>query len=105
MSLEMFPTLWDKIDTLVADGRLISSEEVLQELERKEGDTLHNLAARFYPALSNGVWSAAHLFWVVADFQPQPIHDATIRLVPGQRIVAPSERVVREQIFTGNFDS
>ena len=38
---EMFPTLWDKMDELLAAGRLISSEEVLLELERKEGDTLH----------------------------------------------------------------
>jgi len=40
----MFPALWDKMDTLIEDGRLISSEEVLQELERKEGDTLHEWA-------------------------------------------------------------
>jgi predicted nucleic acid-binding protein len=37
----MFPTLWAKMDALIAEGRLISSEEVFQELERKEGDTLH----------------------------------------------------------------
>jgi hypothetical protein len=41
---ELFPTLWDKVDALVQDGRLISSEEVLHELERKEGDTLHKWA-------------------------------------------------------------
>jgi len=40
----VFPTLWEKIDALIDDGRLISSEEVLQELERKEGDTLHEWA-------------------------------------------------------------
>lgn len=38
---DAFPTLWDKVDSLIERGRLISSEEVLQELERKEGDTLH----------------------------------------------------------------
>jgi len=42
--LEMFPTLWDKMDVLIEAGRLLSSEEVLQELERKEGDTLHEWA-------------------------------------------------------------
>lgn len=41
---EMFPSLWEKVDVLIEDGRLISSEEVLQELERKEGDTLHEWA-------------------------------------------------------------
>jgi len=41
---EMFPTLWEKVDALIDDARLISSEEVLLELERKEGDTLHDWA-------------------------------------------------------------
>jgi len=43
---EVFPSLWDSVDKLIADGRLISSEEVLQELERKEGDDLHEWARR-----------------------------------------------------------
>jgi len=38
---EVFPSLWDAMDALIDDRRLISSEEVLHELERKEGDTLH----------------------------------------------------------------
>ena len=42
----IFPSLWDNVDRLIADGRLISSEEVLQELERKEGDDLHEWAKR-----------------------------------------------------------
>ena len=41
---EMFPSLWERVDTLIDDDRLISSEEVLHELERKEGDTLHEWA-------------------------------------------------------------
>lgn len=41
---DMFPTLWCKVDALIDDGRLISSEEVLLELERKEGDALHKWA-------------------------------------------------------------
>lgn len=41
---EMFPTLWERVDALIDDEQLISSEEVLQELERKEGDTLHEWA-------------------------------------------------------------
>lgn len=41
---EMFPTLWEEVDALIEGARLISSEEVLQELERKEGDTLHERA-------------------------------------------------------------
>lgn len=71
----------------------------------KKGDTLQNLAARFYANLSTRTISAATLYWVIADFQPKPIHDPTIQLVEGTRLVAPSERVVRERVLTGNFDT
>lgn len=68
----------------------------------KEGDTLQNLAGRFYSSLSgaNGVeFSPAQLWWVIADFQPAPIHDPTIKLVVGATLVVPSLRTVRERIF------
>jgi len=40
----MFPTLWTNLDALIDEGRLVSSDEVLRELERKEGDKLHEWA-------------------------------------------------------------
>jgi predicted nucleic acid-binding protein len=41
---EVFQTLWEKVEGLIEADRFISSEEVLQELERKEGDTLFQWA-------------------------------------------------------------
>lgn len=41
---DMFPTLWENIENIIDEGKLISSEEVLNELERKEGDSLHQWA-------------------------------------------------------------
>ena|SRR6266478_1626551 len=38
---DVFPTLWTRIDGLVATGEIISSEEVYVELERKS-DELHD---------------------------------------------------------------
>jgi hypothetical protein len=35
---DLFPTLWDNIDGLVASGTLIASEEVLIELEKKDDE-------------------------------------------------------------------
>jgi len=59
---EMFPTLWEKVDALIDEGRLISSEEVLQELERKEGHTLYEWARKrhglFLP-LDDGIQTCA----------------------------------------------
>lgn len=62
----------------------------------KSEDTLFNLAARFF----RGIPRPAGLWWVIADFQPQPIHDPTIRLTPGTVLVIPSVRTVVEEIFS-----
>jgi hypothetical protein len=65
-----------------------------------EGDTLQNLAYRYYQALSEGVNSAAQLWWVIADFQPEPIHDPTRSLTPGSYVVLPSLNTVQTEILT-----
>jgi hypothetical protein len=35
---DVFPGLWQHVDDLIAEGRLIATEEVLHELERKDDD-------------------------------------------------------------------
>jgi hypothetical protein len=59
------------------------------------GDTIFNLAGRYFA----GVPRAAGLWWVIADFQPIPIHDPTIRLVEGTTIVIPSLRTLHGEIL------
>ena len=61
-----------------------------------QGDTLYNLASRFYAPFER----PAGMWWVIADFQLQPIHDPTVRLVPGSSLVLPSLRTVQEEIFS-----
>jgi hypothetical protein len=61
----------------------------------KEGDTVFTLAARHFA----GMPRPAGLWWVICDFQPQPIIDPTVRLRPGALVVIPSARTVQEQIF------
>lgn len=41
--IEVFPAVWERMDKAISDGMLISSEEVLAELERK-ADDLHRWA-------------------------------------------------------------
>ena len=60
-----------------------------------EGDTLYHLAARYFP---NTVRPAG-LWWVIADFQPQPVHDPTVQLLPGRVLVIPSERTLADSVF------
>lgn len=60
------------------------------------GDTLHTLADRFFEGLDN----AAQFWWVIADFQPEPILDPTLVLTPGRIMVIPSMRTLTEKIFS-----
>lgn len=55
-------------------------------------DTLYSLAGRYYRALErpSGYW------WAIADFQPNPIRDPTIQLVPSSVIIVPSLRTLTE---------
>lgn len=61
-----------------------------------QGDTLWHLAAKYYAPLDR----AAGLWWVIADFQPDPIFDPTLDLPEGQPIIIPSLRTVLETIFS-----
>lgn len=60
-----------------------------------QGDTLQSLASRYFKGLPR----PAGLWWAIADFQPEPIHDPTIQLTPGSIVVVPSIRTVLEDIF------
>jgi hypothetical protein len=63
----------------------------------ESGDWWPYLAHEFYkslPVRSAGLW------WIICDFQPQPVIDPTIRPEVGSLIVAPSQRVVVEEIFS-----
>ena len=66
----------------------------------REGDSWHSLAARYYAPLADPPeFSAASLWWAIADFQTRPVHDPTIMLRVGDKVVVPSLRVVRDSIF------
>ncbi len=64
----------------------------------EQGDTLWTLAARYFAPLD----SAANLWWVIADFQPDPIHDPTLALAVGSVLVVPSVRTLIENVFSEN---
>lgn len=62
----------------------------------KLGDSLYTLAGRYYAPTPG----ASRLWWVIADFQPDPIHDPTLDLVEGSVLFVPSLRTVTELIFS-----
>ena len=63
------------------------------------GDTLQNIAARVFAGLPN----AAMLWWVIADFQPEPIIDPTVELTEGDWLVIPSKGDVQNWIMASTY--
>ncbi len=61
-----------------------------------DDQTLQGIADLYFSPLPD----AALLWWIIADFQPQPIRDPTLRLVAGQTLVIPSMQVVLDKIFS-----
>ena len=51
-----------------------------------QGDTLWHLAGRYFVPLPR----PAGLWWVLCDFQPEPIVDPTVALDVGRRLYVPS---------------
>jgi hypothetical protein len=89
---------------LDADGMFFLSERVPfryqpfdDTIERiaVAGDTWWSLAFLYYGAIPN----AANLLWyVIADFQPVPVVDPTIAIVPGTTVYVPSLQTLLSDI-------
>lgn len=60
------------------------------------GESLFTLAARYYAPIDR----PAGLWWVIADFQPDPIFDPTLRLADGALLVIPSLQTVLTLVFS-----
>jgi hypothetical protein len=62
----------------------------------QQGDSLFSLAGQHFSPLPR----PAGLWWIIADFQPDPIYDPTLVLELGRVLFVPSIRVVTEEIFS-----
>ena len=61
-----------------------------------QGDTLFHLAGRYFSPLPR----ACGFWWVIADFQPDPIFDPTLALSSGRLLFIPSVRVLTDVILS-----
>lgn len=61
----------------------------------REGDTWWGLAHRYF----DGIPRACGLWWLLCEFQPEPIIDPTIILATGSIVVVPSIRLIRTKVF------
>lgn len=73
-------------------------EDLPDNLEHvvRDGETLYSLAGRYFRNFKR----PAGLFWVIAGFQPEPIHDPTIALRKGSVLIIPSELTVQTRVFS-----
>lgn len=88
-----------------ANGNLFLSERepfVYQSLSDNilhtvaKGESLFTLAARYYAPLSR----PAGLWWIIGDFQPDPIFDPTVALEENSLLVIPSLQTVLSLVFS-----
>lgn len=104
----MPPRRWSRYaytqGALEADGTLQLSEyEPFRYVDLSDnrqytvraGDTYFHIAGQFF----NGLPRPAGLWWVICDFQPQPVVDPTVPPAVGTVLIIPSVRTVQEQIF------
>ncbi len=57
-----------------------------------EGETWESIAFNEY--------GREDLWWVLPDYQPEPVHDPTVALVGGSTLILPSSRVVFEEVIS-----
>lgn len=69
----------------------------------RTGDTLWNLALRYYKSIGLP-GDGARLWWVIADFQPEPINDPTIELQEGEVILIPPLSAVQTALAGSSSD-
>ncbi len=88
------PNSADQILTERVPFRFVADPNTVQH-SVVAGDSLFTIAARYYGTLDR----PAGLWWVIADFQPDPIHDPTLALEPGTTIFVPSLQLVQSEVF------
>lgn len=63
------------------------------------GERLQDIAHRYFKDLGDDTFPAAALWYIVAQFQPTPIIDPTLRLADGLRLYIPSKTYVTARVF------
>ncbi len=61
-----------------------------------QGETIFALAGKYFSPLPR----PAGFWWVIADFQPEPIFDPTIEIPPGTMLIIPSVRTLLERVLS-----
>lgn len=63
------------------------------------GERLQDLAHKYFAEFGSNTFPSAGLWYIIAQFQPTPIVDPTIKLADGMKLYIPSKRYVATRIF------
>jgi len=63
-----------------------------------EGDSLFSLADKYFAPLER----ACGYWWVIAEYQPDPILDPSQKLEINRKLIIPSLRILTDTIFSEN---
>lgn len=84
---------WDLRRTLEYLGH---EDDIAHEVQ--PDDTWHSLAYKFYGTEFGG----ANLWWVIADYQPEPVLDPTVLPTPGDIVMIPAPSIIQDFILSVN---
>lgn len=106
MSNKSFLSRYFNLDTrLDTADRLVLLKRTPFRFEDREDNIHHeagtgerwwHIAERYYTKVAA---RACGLWWVVADYQPTPIVDPTLKIRPGTIIICPAPVVVQSEIL------
>lgn len=86
-------------------GRIYTADRIPFRFTQRDDSILHiaqageswwGLAQKYYFEISD---RPSGLWWVICDFQPQPVVDPTLIIQPGSEVVVPSAFTVRNEIL------
>ena len=91
-------------DDIITGKRILSSRVPFRFQDRSDnirhtagsGETLFTIAGKLFKGMID---RPAGFWWIIADYQPEPIIDPTLKIPDGTVLVAPSERTIQEEIF------
>lgn len=83
------------------DGNLYLTDPEPFRYRDLPDNILHPVAqGETYESIAFATYGRADAWWVIPDYQPEPVADPTIALVGGSVLVLPSPRVVEEEILS-----
>lgn len=87
--------------TFLTEPPRIAYEDSIENVVHvvQSGERLQDIAHRYFGDFGSDVFPAAGLWYIVAQFQPTPIIDPTLRLKEGTRLYIPSKRYVAQRVF------